>query len=94
MSHFTLVINDVSPDEFEKLIEVQTHAHRELKFVPQGNQPNQPPSMVGSPGMTTNPQTGALTPVRFEWDANGVEAALKLLHVFHKKPETPLESKQ
>lgn len=87
MAHFTLVINDVTPEDFDKLINVQTKAAKEIKFIPQGAQQQQPPSLVGSAGLNTHPQTGAYSLIRFEWGHAGVEEAVKLLHVFHKKAE-------
>ncbi|MGD0694676.1 MAG: hypothetical protein ABSB82_07450 [Terriglobia bacterium] len=86
MAHFTLVISEVKPEDFEKLIDIQTKAVSQVKFIPQGNPGNAAPSHVGSQGMATNPQTGVASFVRFEWDDPGTGTAIKLLEALHKTP--------
>jgi hypothetical protein len=93
MAYFTLVINEVSPENFERLVEVQTKAAKEVKFRPQGGG-QQAPSMVGSPNMVTDPQTGVINHLRYEWGDAGIEAAIKLLHVFHKHQESAEAARQ
>lgn len=68
MAHFTLVISEVKPEDFEKLIDIQSKALKEVKFLPQGNPGHQPPTQVGSQGMFVHPQSGLANFVTFEWD--------------------------
>jgi hypothetical protein len=84
MAYFTLVMNEVTIEQFEKTLEIKNRAGQKIKFIPQGGQQNQAPSLVGSQNMFTN-QTGSLQVIRYEWSDDGVHFGIEILKVLVPK---------
>jgi hypothetical protein len=78
MSQFVLVASGVTPEQFQKAIELRVAAKDSIRHVPQGSNSN---------GVTTQAMTSAKPEdkpetyrnVRFEWDDDGAIIATEIM---------------
>ena len=93
MAQFTLVINEVSGEELEKIIGIQVKSGNKLTFVPQGLQGQQTGAVVLSPTMAKgtvnvgNPPKSTIVynNVRIEWNMDAAQFATELFALFTRE---------
>ena len=86
MAMLTLVINGVSQEQFERMIDIQTKSAGSVKFLPQGGHTNnvqtQPMNFVDK--QTAPPQPARYDIVRFECKEEGAKFLADIVKVFEK----------